>query len=373
MPMHTLVKGIKTLVYRFLAFLNYYYFPATLLFQKKKVHLAPHRLDFSPEETVFLTDSAATYGYQTDYAAGYLQKPVYTCALDQVTFLGNSGALVSRQKVIAESAFDQVRLCLSPAFRSPALMWPGRKKGLYTSLLHLPWAHTSNYHWFFDCLPRLYALLQEVREPIQLIVNRDLPSFQLETLQFLIQDHPHFSICYIGKNEKWELEKFLFSSFVTNHSSGYLPAPIASWLAESIRAGYQVPEQDEKKRLYISRSKASKRRVLNENQLMPLLQQHQFVVVHAEELSYRQQVTLFAHAACVVAPHGAGLTNILFSRNCPVLELHPAELVKPHYFLAAKSLGLPYAYVTGPASDDKMNFTIDPIAFEARLLEVLGG
>ncbi|MGV3640578.1 MAG: glycosyltransferase family 61 protein [Adhaeribacter sp.] len=369
--MHALVKGFKTLVYQFLSFLNYYYFPASLLFQKKKVHLPPYRLSFSPEETAFLTSSAGTYGYQTDYSAGFLQKPVFTCTLENVTFLGNSGALVKQNKIIAESAFDQVRLCLSPAYRSPALLWPGRKKGLYTSLLHLPWAHKSNYHWFFDCLPRLYALLEEVREPIQLIVNRDILSFQLETLQFLIKDHPHFRICFIGKNEKWQLEHFLFSSFVSNHSSGYLPAPIAAWLAGKIREGYQVEEKTERTRLYISRSKASKRRVLNEEQLIPLLLQHGFRIVHAEELTYRQQVELFAQAACVVAPHGAGLTNILFARNCSVLELHPADLIKPHYFLAAKALGLPYSYLTGPASAGKMDFTIDPIAFEARLLEML--
>lgn len=370
--MHALMSGLKKIIYKLFSFLSYYYFPASLLLQKKKIHLEPYLVGFNAAESAFLTLSAASYGHQTDYACGYLQKPVFTCLLHQVTFLGNSGALIRQNKVIAESAFDQVRLCLSPAFRSPALLWPRHKKGLYTSLLHLPWGHRSNYHWFFDCLPRLYALLQEVKEPIQLIVNQDIAPYQRETLQFLLRDHPLFSISYIGKNEKWEVEKFLFSSFVANHSSGYLPAPVAGWLGDKIRKGYQVGEKAEKTRIYISRSKAPKRRVVNEDQLIPLLLQHQFRIVHAEELSYREQVDLFAHASCVVGPHGAGLTNILFSRNCPVLELHPSDLIKPHYFLAAKSLGLPYDYVVGSASGDNMSFSVNPLAFEAKLLEVLG-
>ncbi len=351
--------GFKKIIYQLFSFVNYYYFPTTLSRENKTVLQDRFRVNFTPKEINFLKKSAATFNYGTDYTGDYWQKPLYTVRLSRVTLLGNSGALVKNGKVIVESAFDQIRLAISPAYRSPAVMFKRRKAGLYTSIFHLPWAETSNFHWFYDCLPRLYTLLQQIKEPINLVVNQDLPAFQLETLQFILKDYPHISIVYQGKKEKWEIEQFIFPGFVTNHSSGFLPAGIAQFLREKIWLGYQVQPQNARTRIYISRSKARKRRILNEDLLTPGLINLGFQVVHAEDLTYAQQVQLFYNAELIVAPHGAGLTNILFSKQCHVLELHPADMIKPHYFLAAKALSFPYNYVIGSNADANLDFTVE--------------
>lgn len=314
---------------------------------------------FDEAETAFLEQSAASFNYSIDYSLGYRQKEQYLVRLKDVGFLGNSGAVVLDGKVVVESVFDGSRLAKSPAFKAPALLFPRYKRRLYTSVLHLPWAENNNYHWFFDCLPRLYFVLQTVREPIHIIMRRDLPEYQLQTLQFILQDYPNARIVFIGRYEKWQVEEFILPSFVSNAQSGYLPAKIGNWLREQVWRGYNVRQGNKKRRLYISRANAKTRRVLNEAELLPILAKYDFEIVRAEELSYRQQVQLFYEAEAVVAPHGAGLTNLLFAARCQVLEFHPATLIKTHYFLLCKSLDFAYSAVIGSAGDGLENYTVD--------------
>ena len=351
---------LKKIVHRFCAAINYYYQAVSVHHQaNKKVLKASYLVFFSAEEKAFLERCAYAFNYAVDYTRGFWQKEIYIVQLAAVTFLGNSGAVVRKDKLITESVFDQMRLSKSPAFRSPAWMWPAQKKGLYTSIMHIPWAETSNYHWFLDCLPRVYGLLQGVREPMKLIVPSKMPAFQRDTLNFLIEDRPEIQLVRIGKTEKWQLPAFVLPGFVSNHYSGYLPPEILHFIRTRVWNGYGVVDQQNKNRIYISRRKATKRRILSEEALWLVLQEHGFQEVFAEELTYKQQVQLFYNTELVVAPHGAGLTNLLFCRQVKVLELHPADIIKSHYFMLCKGLDFSYFYSFGSPSDEKLNFAID--------------
>jgi hypothetical protein len=58
-------------------------------------------------------------------------------------------------------------------------------------------------------------------------------------------------------------------------------------------------------------------------------------------------VRLFARAECVVAPHGAGLSNLVFGERVSVIELFGAR-PGPHTFQwLAHSLGSRYRPVSG--------------------------
>ncbi|WP_347156610.1 glycosyltransferase family 61 protein [Pontibacter chitinilyticus] len=313
---------------------------------------------FNKEETTFLEQAAASFNYSIDYSLGYRQREQYLVPLQDVAFLGNSGALVQQGRIVLESVFDGSRLAKSAAFKTPALLLPKYKQGLYTSVLHLPWSGNSNYHWFIDCLPRLFYVLQTTQAPLYIIMRQDLPAYQLQTLQFILQPYRHASAVFIGKYEKWQVEEFILPSFVAGAQSGYLPVAISNWLRENIWRGFAVQGHTSGRRLYISRANASKRRVQNESELLPVLEQYGFEVVRAEELSYQQQVQLFYNAEAVVAPHGAGLTNLLFAAQCQVLELHPASQIKTHYFLLCKGLGFGYSAVIGSPGDAQENFTV---------------
>ncbi|MBD1397637.1 glycosyltransferase family 61 protein [Pontibacter sp. JH31] len=340
--------------------LGYYSRYTSVLHHPGRITLAESFvLHFDDSETAFLEQSAVSFNYAIDYSLGYRQKAQYVVRLRGVEFLGNSGAAVLDGKVVVESVGEVSRLAKSEAFKEVSLLLPKQKKGIYTSVLHLPWAGQNNYHWFFDCLPRLYLVLENIKEPIKIIMRRDMAAYQLETLAFVAKAYPQAEVVYIGKHEKWQVEEFVLPSFVANAQSGYLPPDIGAWLRDKLWRGYGVQRGKHKKRIFISRANARTRRVLNEQALLPLLDRYGFEVVRAEELTYQQQVQLFYDAEAVIAPHGAGLTNLLFSEQCQVLELHPANLIKTHYFLLCKGLCFRYSAVVGTEGDKLENYTVD--------------
>lgn len=119
---------LKRLAYKFLSLINYYFLPVNLNRHKKIVFQEPYYVPFSPTEVNFLKLSAASFNYNPDYSQGYLQKPLFTVELSQVVFLGNTGAMVIENKLLAESVFNQLRMSISPAYRKPDLMWNRQKK-----------------------------------------------------------------------------------------------------------------------------------------------------------------------------------------------------------------------------------------------------
>ncbi|WP_299701094.1 glycosyltransferase family 61 protein [uncultured Pontibacter sp.] len=348
--------------------LGYYSRYTSVLHHPSKQLLSPgFVVQFDETEKAFLEDSARSFNYAIDYSLGYRQKEQYLIQLQEVEVLGNSGAVVLDGKVVVESVGEVSRLAKSDAFKEVSLLLPKQKRGLYTSVLHLPWADQNNYHWFFDCLPRLYLVLEHMQEPIKIIMRLDMAPYQLETLAFVVKEYPQAEIVYIGKHEKWQVEEFALPSFLANTQSGYLPRNVADWLRHKVWQGYGVQPNKPKRRIYISRAKAKTRRVLNEQELLPLLERHSFEVVRAEELTYQQQVQLFYEAEVVVAPHGAGLTNLLFSEQCQVLEFHPANLIKTHYFLLCKALGFRYSAVVGSTGDKQENYAVPVLEVETWL------
>ena len=359
---------IKKWVEKVLTGINYYYKTISVFHHPAKNVVQPgYLVSFNESETDFLRLAGNSFHYQVDYSLGFRQKEVFIVPLADVTFLGNSGAIILKDKLITESVFDTQRLVKSPAFKTPRLSLLRKKTGLFTSILHLPWAEQSNYHWFLDCLPRLHYLLETVQEPIKIIVSDRMPAFQQETLNFLIKDKPNFSTLAINKHEKWRLTNFIFPSFASNHNSGYLPTAFLQKIRREIWAGYKVQDYLGKTRLFISRRKASKRRILNEEALMEVMKPYGFQLVFAEDLTYQQQVQLFFNAELVVSAHGAGLTNVLFCKSCKVWEIHPANEVKSHYFMLSKALGFEYFYTIGSEADGNLDFTVDEEAFGQKL------
>src|SRR5205823_4872222 len=100
------------------------------------------------------------------------------------------------------------------------------------------------------------------------------------------------------------------------------------------------------KRVYISRANARRRRVTNDEEIRDILVSRNFNIVLAEKFGVSQFAAIVQHAEMVVAPHGAGVTNVVFARpGIRVLELFGAHIaiegwlmtnaVKGQHFLLA--------------------------------------
>jgi capsular polysaccharide biosynthesis protein len=96
-------------------------------------------------------------------------------------------------------------------------------------------------------------------------------------------------------------------------------------------------------RVYISRARAKRRRVANEETLWASLEVRGFRKVFLEELTWAEQIAAFRGAREVVAAHGAGLANLVFCEaGTRVVELFDRAYVNPCYWRLAALAGLDY-------------------------------
>jgi hypothetical protein len=104
--------------------------------------------------------------------------------------------------------------------------------------------------------------------------------------------------------------------------------------------------------IYISREKARRRRITNEAALWAELEKRGFKKIHLEDLSWSEQIALFERAKVVVAPHGAGLANLVF---CPagtrVVECFNRAYVDGYFWRLAALNQLDYRPVVAASSE----------------------
>ncbi|MFX1383817.1 MAG: glycosyltransferase 61 family protein [Promethearchaeota archaeon] len=296
-------------------------------------------------------------------------KEGFICIFKNVKFYGMSGGISYKNKVLIESVFDKSRFLHNIICPDSRILRYKYVEGLSTSIMHLNLAKNNLYHWIIDCLPRLYAITKYPETKINFIVNKDIDELQLEMLKIFLDDR--FKIIPIDRNEVWYLEKYLFSSFISNPCSGYLPVEYLNFIKNKFIRNYGIKVNKKNKRIYISRQKALKRKLKNEKQLFDLLKKYNFERVYSEDYSFKEQVEIFSSASIIISIHGAGLTNMIFSENLKVIEIYPANFITTHYFMLAKALGFKYKYIIGDELDNKLNFRIDLSKVESLIKDLI--
>lgn len=199
------------------------------------------------------------------------------------------------------------------------------------------------YHWLNDCLTRLRWLDSAAPEQ-RWIVPARMSRFQRESLALLgIGDH---ELAPFG-HEYWSVSELVVPALASmpQHSN-----PAACRWLRGRYADAVPPRAGSPRRVFISRAAATKRRLLNEEEIVSYLRDRGFEVRQTELLSFREQVELACSAEILVAPHGAGLANATFMpEGATVIELLPARRTKPCFYSLAAAVGLRYGCVTDAA------------------------
>jgi capsular polysaccharide biosynthesis protein len=207
-------------------------------------------------------------------------------------------------------------------------------------------------HWLLEELPRLLALPPDAADTI--IANTGTP-FACEAFEsgrfpgrvIAATRHGHH-VC----EQLLIPVGFGAPGAVTARELGLIEAFAAPLMKNTTVCG------DE--RLYLTRRHAGRRRVANDGELESLLATRGFKAVAPERLSWRDQLALFAGAREIVAPHGAGLANLVFCRpGTRVLELFHPGYQNPCYERLARLKALEYQAIVPAASDEQI---LDPRA-----------
>lgn len=124
----------------------------------------------------------------------------------------------------------------------------------------------------------------------------------------------------------------------------------APWMCEFLRRTFLAggDQVSSGRRVYILRGKSTYRRVLNEPDVIQFLSGLGFEALQFETLTVREQAAAMASSNVVVAPHGGGLSNLVFcSPQTKVIEIFSPELVAGYYWKLSNQLGLDYYYMLG--------------------------
>jgi capsular polysaccharide biosynthesis protein len=114
------------------------------------------------------------------------------------------------------------------------------------------------------------------------------------------------------------------------------------------------PPSRARRRICIRRR--SLRALANAPVVESFLARNGFEVHELEDMPAAEQIAMFEDAEFIVAPHGAGLANLLFcAAGTKVLELSPDYEFRPFFWLMSNKLGLSHAVLPSPTHDGTFN------------------
>ena len=218
------------------------------------------------------------------------------------------------------------------------------------------------FHWLLEALPEVLHAKSNFPD-CKVLTAMPLNRFKRQSMNFFnIQDD-----AIIYAETPIRAQKAILTPRWVN--SGFIPQEDVDILRRHILS--KLPATSPKRRIYISRSKSGNRStyisrgksenrsIVNESELEQLLMSFGFEICFFEEMDFTDQMRLCNEAEYLIAPHGAGLSNMIAGQ--PGMHVH--ELISitwPNtcYAKLAAQLEFNYSY-TLLKPDDGGQITID--------------
>jgi capsular polysaccharide biosynthesis protein len=200
------------------------------------------------------------------------------------------------------------------------------------------------HHWWLDILPKFHLIQAYADVPSDVLYYVEISKpFQLETLRYL--GLPPESLLNSRQTQIIQARHMMAAS---PRSPTQKPDPwTLAWVRKTFSPMAQ-PHPDRPNCVLISRKQAKTRSIVNEDEIMKCLAPLNPIVIELEKLTVAEQIGLFAGAKQIIAPHGAGLTNLIFApRDCRIIELFGASRINDCYRYLAEGIGCPYTPLLG--------------------------
>jgi len=196
---------------------------------------------------------------------------------------GKNGELISDSDYLIEESVNRFHLLTSERMQILKKLFLGQCKRLdkTAAIIGGKISQGGYYHWLIDTLPRI-EILKMAGIPFDFLYAGPITSsFQVDTLKSL--GFPKEKILRVTDRFHVKFQKVLLPSFP---SKGLDFSP---WALDCLKFAFlkSSPTRQDRK-IYVSRSKAARRRVMNENVIKPLLEKHSIdyicQVIHFEML-----------------------------------------------------------------------------------------
>lgn len=223
-----------------------------------------------------------------------------------------------------------------------------RKKlnGTVFSLLTGGGGNNNYFHWLFDVLPRIgiYESIEKL-ENIDYFLLPNLNKWQIETLDELLiprkkllssLNYRHLSAeKIVVTDHPWQNTKDVI------YDLEHIPLWISFWLKKKF-----IKNENKKsfpKKIYIDRSDsesnlASYRGIINEEEVIKFLKKNDFHPIQLSKLSFQEEIQLFNGKKIIVGLQGAGLSNMIWSKEgTKVIEIRSKYTNKLYENLAIQN------------------------------------
>ena len=202
----------------------------------------------------------------------------------------------------------------------------------------------ANYfHWVYEAAARLMLVeSQPELQQLPVVIYAHLAPTQhvmLDALGIAVDRR-----LFLRDDESLLCEDLYVPSLVTD--AYVIPEAVVRYLRNKF--AHLIPEQRRRRRIYISRNRFGKRVLANEAELLPMLEANGFETVYAEDLSFPEQMALFASAQVVFGIDGAALANLFMApEGATIGVIATAGLYKPHYYYVSHHLRHEFTYLHG--------------------------
>jgi capsular polysaccharide biosynthesis protein len=221
-------------------------------------------------------------------------------------------------------------------------------------------------HWFADFIPRLrfYENLPNFKD-LQILVDNGMPDSHYEFLSMMV----HNKIIRLKEGITYRINRLYYTPADTFFPVGMVEGHLIPTYQQSgnsvgglkyIKSKMPSFSKDglkEGKKIYLSRSQNSWRKVSNENEIVDLLRDEGFQIINIENLNFAEQVKLMQEASVIVAPFGSALDNVIFCNpDVKVIVLGQKNLFNwGAYFGPYIKIGYRFSYINAVEEDDYAN------------------
>jgi len=244
--------------------------------------------------------------------------------------------------------------------------------------IHHPWF--NYYHWVCESLFRLWMVRHKLEKLVLL-----LPEYYRDA-DFITGSLEPFNIrrIYYIPSGKSVMVRNLCLPQIKPLCDSYNPLQL-----KQVRDFYREFVHSKKSisttlgdRIYVSRRMAPRRKVVNEDEIEPVLKKYGFRIFYPEQYGFHEQVAIFSQVKFLAGEHGSGLTNLMFvNKGTSLLELHKdksneLDHPSPLFWYMARAMGVNYYHqlCDTPGVEDYFDgdYIFDPVLLDRNLALMCG-
>lgn len=279
----------------------------------------------------------------------------YIFELKNIILSCQTGLIWTPDHLILQESIGSLRKMLSWNDVRPYINLKVQKASTESKYKYYFLPYKSFFHFVMEEIPALLHVHAMYPDTLKIFIRGGkMPGYYQQFLTMLYQEEYERRVNVINNNVALEklllVQKEAYSGFVFSEDiqllNKYIPVAVKNTPAK----------------IYISRSRTKARRLENETALEAVLKEKEFTILFLEDMSLTEQIETVTNADLIVAPHGAGLTHLVWGdKRKKVIEIFPDYTTNDCYTRMCAQKNYQYSYVVCKAENGNQIIPIEEV------------